>query len=151
MTNYHFCAISTDGLSLLVGCHIMCIKGTDDRHIYVFCHIFVTKICDNTHKKIWKYFLGTRISPGFKNTTVTTTYLLCIRLVLGCVLLSIAIDFRGYFPETLGAHQLNTYRMMYVPMWRTVNALTRVLYWCLFPELRSNEGNKHQNNTRVSA
>ena len=30
-------------------------------------------------------------------------------------------------------------------------ALTRGLFWCLFPELRSNEGNKHQNNTRVSA
>ena len=25
------------------------------------------------------------------------------------------------------------------------------LFWCLFPELRSNEGYKHQNNTRVSA
>ena len=25
------------------------------------------------------------------------------------------------------------------------------LLWCLFPELRSNEGNKYQNNTRVSA
>ena len=24
-------------------------------------------------------------------------------------------------------------------------------FWCLFLELRSNEGNKHQNNTRVSA
>ena len=24
-------------------------------------------------------------------------------------------------------------------------------FWCLFPELRSNEGNKHQNNTRVTA
>ena len=40
---------------------------------------------------------------------------------------------------------------MYVLEWRTVSALTRVLFWCLFPELRSNEGNKHQNNTRVSA
>ena len=27
---------------------------------------------------------------------------------------------------------------------------SQVLFWCLFPELRSNEGNKHQNNTRVS-
>ena len=26
-----------------------------------------------------------------------------------------------------------------------------MLFWCLFPELHSNEGNKHQNNTRVSA
>ena len=40
---------------------------------------------------------------------------------------------------------------MYVLAWRTVCALTRVLFWCLFPELRSNEGNKRQNNTRVSA
>ena len=40
---------------------------------------------------------------------------------------------------------------MYVLEWRTVSALTRELFWCLFPELRSNEGNKHQNNTWVSA
>ena len=40
---------------------------------------------------------------------------------------------------------------MYVIAWRTVNALTRGLFWCLFPELCSNEGQKHQNNTRVSA
>ena len=24
-------------------------------------------------------------------------------------------------------------------------------FWCLFPELQSNEGNKHQNDTRVNA
>ena len=40
---------------------------------------------------------------------------------------------------------------MYVLEWRIVSALTRRLFWCLFPELRSNEGNKYQNNTRVSA
>ena len=40
---------------------------------------------------------------------------------------------------------------MYVLEWRIVSAPTRGLFWCLFPELRSNEGNKHQNNTRVSA
>ena len=39
---------------------------------------------------------------------------------------------------------------IYVLERRTVSALTRVLFWCLFPELRSSEGNKHQNNTRVS-
>ena len=31
------------------------------------------------------------------------------------------------------------------------SALTRGLFLCLFPELRSNEGNKHKNKTRVSA
>ena len=40
---------------------------------------------------------------------------------------------------------------MYVLEWRIVSALTRGLFWCLFPELRSNEENKYQNNTRVSA
>ena len=40
---------------------------------------------------------------------------------------------------------------MYVLEWRIVSALTIGLFWCLFPELRSNEGNKYQNNTRVSA
>ena len=39
---------------------------------------------------------------------------------------------------------------MYVLKWQTVYALTRGLFGCLFPELQSNEGNKHQNNTRVS-
>ena len=29
--------------------------------------------------------------------------------------------------------------------------LTGGLFLCLFPELRSNEGNKYKNNTRVSA
>ena len=39
---------------------------------------------------------------------------------------------------------------MYVLEWRTVSALSRMLFGFLFPELRSNDGNKHQNNTRVS-
>ena len=39
---------------------------------------------------------------------------------------------------------------MYVLEWRTVSALTRGLFLCLFPELRSNEGNKHKNKTWVT-
>ena len=42
------------------------------------------------------------------------------------------------------------YRIMCVLAWRNVYALTRGLFWCLFPELRSNQRNIHQNNTRVS-
>ena len=37
---------------------------------------------------------------------------------------------------------------MHVLEWRTVAVLVRGLFWCLFPKLRSNEGNKHH--TRVS-
>ena len=41
-------------------------------------------------------------------------------------------------------------RIMYVLEWRIVSALTRGLFWCLFPKLGSNEGSKCQNNARVS-
>ena len=37
---------------------------------------------------------------------------------------------------------------MYVLEWRTVSVVTGGLFWCLFPELRSN--NKHENHTRMS-
>ena len=41
---------------------------------------------------------------------------------------------------------------MYVLSWRTVSALTRVLFWYLFlPSLLRNSENKHQNNPLVSA
>ena len=40
---------------------------------------------------------------------------------------------------------------MYVLEWRTVYALTKGLFWCLFPELRSIKGNKQHDSTRVSA
>ena len=40
---------------------------------------------------------------------------------------------------------------MYVLKWRTVSELTSGLFLSLLPELRSNDGNKHKNNTRVSA
>ena len=36
--------------------------------------------------------------------------------------------------------------IMYVLWWRTLYALTRVLFSCLFPSLLCNSGNKHQNN-----
>ena len=34
--------------------------------------------------------------------------------------------------------------------WRTFSKLTRLLFCCLFPQLRSDEGNKQQINTRMS-
>ena len=40
---------------------------------------------------------------------------------------------------------------MYVLLWRTVSALTRVLFWYLSPSLLRNSGNKHQNNYLVGA
>ena len=42
-------------------------------------------------------------------------------------------------------------KTMYVLPWRTVPALTRVPFGCLFPPLLRNAGNIHQNITLVSA
>ena len=61
---------------------------------------------------------------------------------------------RNYINHTKWWHnqtKRGIWRIMYVLEWRTVSALTRGIFWCLFPELRSNEANKYQNNTRVSA
>ena len=41
-------------------------------------------------------------------------------------------------------------KIMYVFLWGTVSALTRVLLWCLFLSLLRKSGNKQQNNPRVS-
>ena len=43
-----------------------------------------------------------------------------------------------------------TNKIMYVLSWQTVSVLTQVLFWCLFPSLLRNWGNKHQNNPLVS-
>ena len=41
-------------------------------------------------------------------------------------------------------------KIMYVLSWWTLYALTRVLFWCLFPSVLRNSGNEKQHNPRVS-
>ena len=41
-------------------------------------------------------------------------------------------------------------KIMYLLFRWTIPALTRVLFWCLFPSLLGNSGNKHQNNPLLS-
>ena len=41
-------------------------------------------------------------------------------------------------------------KMIYVLSWRTVSALTRVLFLCLFPSLLRNSGNKYKNNLSLA-
>ena len=48
------------------------------------------------------------------------------------------------------ATALSPYKIMYEVEWHTVYALTRGLFWCLFVELWSNQGNTHNINTSVS-
>ena len=61
------------------------------------------------------------------------------------------VQYNMTFHTSLQWLRQSIYRIMYVLSWWTVYVLMRVLFWCLFSELRSNEGDKHQNNTRVSA
>ena len=42
-------------------------------------------------------------------------------------------------------------KIMYVLSWRTVSALTQVLFLWLFPSLFRNSGNKHKNNPLLNA
>ena len=55
-----------------------------------------------------------------------------------------------YSCDKLFLHSLECYFGVYFPHCETVSALTRVLFWCLFPSLLCNLGNKHQNNPLVS-
>ena len=49
-----------------------------------------------------------------------------------------------------GIYIIYIYRIMHVLECWAVSVLTRGLFWCLFPELWSNEGYKYQNNMQVS-
>ena len=74
----------------------------------------------------------------------------------GCVLIlrswnGAPLKFGEWICNFIPHFTIDIKRIMYVLEWRIVSALTRGVFWCLFPELRSNEGNKYQNNTRVSA
>ena len=60
-------------------------------------------------------------------------------------------NLRILYPQVSPSDLTRIYKICICSSERTVYALTIWLFWCLFPELRSNEGNKHQNNTRVSA
>ena len=42
-------------------------------------------------------------------------------------------------------------KIMYVLSGQIVSVLTRVLFWCLFPSLLRNSGNRHQNKPLLSA
>ena len=80
-------------------------------------------------------------------------YIIFIIDIFMIVALHIFILVRWHFciQATPAIWNMDKYRIMYVLEWRTVSAFTRGLFLCLFSELRSNEGNKHKNNSRVSA
>ena len=57
----------------------------------------------------------------------------------------------GFFSSFIDSIYRIRNKIMYVLSWKTVSALTRVLFWHSLPSLLRNSGNKHQNNPLTSA
>ena len=98
----------------------------------ITCHVFASQLfghCDVIANGLWRHQQNVKWA--------NETQGLCVKIL---VLAS--------FMDSLCSVKN---KIMYVLLWRTVYALTRVLFWCLFPSLLHNSGNKHQNNPLVSA
>ena len=105
---------------------------TISNELDIICHVFASQLsghCDVIANRLWRH------QQNVKRASKTRTW--CVKIL---VLAS--------FMDSLC---LVRNKIMYVLLWRTVYALTRVLFWCLFPSLLRNSGKKHQNNTLVDA
>ena len=98
----------------------------------ITCHVFVSQLhghCDVIANPLWRH------QQNVKRARETRGW--CVKILVLVSLMDSLCRVRN--------------EIMYVLLWRTVYALTRVLFWCLFPSLLRNSGNKHQNNPLVSA
>ena len=98
----------------------------------ITCHVFASQLsghCDVIADRLWRHqqnVMRASEPRGF-----------CVKILVSASFMNLLCRVRN--------------KLMYVLLWRTVYALTRVLFWCLFPSLLRNLGNKHQNNPPVSA
>ena len=95
-------------------------------------HVIVSQLsgnCDVINNRLWRDQQNVNLASEARGR--------CMKIVVFIVILSSLCRVRN--------------EIMYVLEWRTISALTRVLFWCLFPSLLRNSGNKHQNNPLVSA
>ena len=98
----------------------------------ITCHVFASQLsghCDVIANRLWRHQQNVKLASETRGWYVKI-------LVLAS------------FMDSL-CRKRN--KIVYVLLWRTVYALIRVLFWCLFPSLLRNSGNKHQNNPLVSA
>ena len=98
----------------------------------ITCHVFASQLsghCDVIANQLWRHQQNIRRAsepPGW-----------CVKILL--------------LASFMGSLCRVNNKIMYVLLWRTVYAPTWALFWCLFPSLLRNSGNKHQNNPLVSA
>ena len=98
----------------------------------ITCHVFASQLpshCDVIANPLWRH------QQNVKRARETRGW--CVKILVLASFMDSLCRVRN--------------KIMYVHLWRTVYTLTRVLFWCLFPSLLCNSGNKHQNNPLVSA
>ena len=98
----------------------------------ITCHVFASQSsghCDVIANRLWRHHQNVKLASETRGW--------CVKIVVFSVIYGLVCRVRNI--------------ILYVLLWRTVNALTRVLFWCLFPSLLRNSGNKHQNSPLVSA
>ena len=98
----------------------------------ITCHVFASQLsghCDVIADRLWRHQQNVMRANESRG--------LCVKTLVSASFMNSLCRVRN--------------KIMYVLLWRTVYALTRVLFWCLFPLLLRNSGNKHQNNPLVSA
>ena len=96
----------------------------------ITCHVFASPLsghCDVIANRLWRHQQNVKRASETRDDVWRSPFLVLF------------MDYRV------------RNKIMYVLLWRTVYALTRVLFWCVFPSLLRNSRNKHQNNTLVSA
>ena len=97
----------------------------------ITCHVFASQLsghCDVITNRLWRH------QQNVRRASYTRGW--CVKILVLASFMDSLCRVRN--------------KIMYVFLWRTVYALTRVLFWCLFPSLLHNSGNKHQNNPLVS-
>ena len=98
----------------------------------ITCHVFASELsghCDVIADRLWRHQQNVMRASEPRR--------LCVEILVSASFMDSLCRVRN--------------KIMYVLLWRTVYALTRVLFCCLFPSLLRNSGNKHQNDHLVSA
>ena len=98
----------------------------------ITCHVFASQLsghCDVIADRLWRHQQNVMRASETRGS--------CVKILVLASFMDSLCRVRN--------------KIMYVLFWRTVYALTRLLFGCLFPSLLRNSGNKHRINPLVSA
>ena len=123
--------------------YIICIESNDkirfltrpamNIELDITCHVFASQLsghCVVIANQLWRH------QQNLKRASETRGWCACAKPRFSAI--------NGFVMSCKN-------EIMYALLWRTVNELTRGLFWCLFLSLLCNSGNKRQANPLVSA